>query len=419
MFRSTKAGYKQHLKTNEMIGVIEKAIEVVEKAAETSSEIKEAAKSKDISAVSKFENASMQFKEGLSDEALKARVEAAAHSANKFFGIPDIDLVEGDAIGVYRNCDIFLDKDVFEYSLDQFKDMKCLSFEDMTKVWAHECGHRILRMDFPSGWTQELGADFFSGVRSEMLGLPTSNFEKLLASTTGSVTHPVGSLRIQAIQFGRDVVRGLQEKGITPTIENCKEAFANSPFAKITYENYTDSQYAALTDGKEKFSFKEKMENNPNETKAKSLEGFEDADSPRRIKTINDDLAGQLHPETKVAYVEKTVTTDTGERVVGTFPEFDSKFDVQLPENLEKASDREQFAECNRQLKEKCENDPRFKSQFNSIQLEDINSGRTPCGYTWHHNEEKGKMQLVDFITHWNTRHTGGKAIWGGGIENR
>ena len=265
MFRSTKAGYKQHLKTNEMIGVIEKAIEVAEKAAETSSEIKEAAKSKDISAVSKFENASMQFKEGLSDEALKARVEAAAHSANKFFGIPDIDVLEGDAIGVYRGCDILLDKDVFEYSLDQFKDMKCLSFEDMTKVWSHECGHRIFRdrfTEFKESWTQELGADFFSGVRSELLGLPTSNFEKLLASTTGSVTHPVGSLRIQAIQFGRDVVRGFQEKGITPTIENCKEAFANSPFAKITYENYNGPQFSKFVDDKGDFKIKLKIDDN-------------------------------------------------------------------------------------------------------------------------------------------------------------
>lgn len=245
-----------------MIELVAKAIEGAEKAVETASEIKEVTKTQDVSAVSKFENASLQFKEGLSDEALKARVEAAAHSANKFFGIPDIDLVEGDAIGVYRGCDIFLDKDVFEYNLDQFKDMKCLSFEDMTKVWAHECGHRILRMDFPSGWTQELGADFFSGVRSEMLGLPTSNFEKLLASTTGSATHPVGSLRVQAVQFGRDVVRGFQEKGITPTIENCKEAFAKSPFAEITYENYETPQYAAFVDDKGNFKLRLKIDDN-------------------------------------------------------------------------------------------------------------------------------------------------------------
>lgn len=371
----------------------EKTIENTEKVAGTASEIKETTKTQDVSAVSKFENSSMQFKEGLSDEALKTRVEAAAHSANKFFGIPDIDLVEGNAIGVYRDCDVFLDNDVFEYNLDQFKDMKCVSFEDMTKIWAHECGHRILGEEFSSSpWAQELGADFFSGVRSEMLGLPTSNFEKMLGSTKGSETHPVGNLRVNAIQYGREVVRFYQSKGVEPTIENCKEAFANSPYSKITYENYTDSKYAAWVDN--------------------TL-------PPQIIKTRRDDLVGQKHPETGVSYVIKEVENDKGERVIGVFPQFESIFDVQLPEDKISASDPEQFAEGNRQLKERCDIDPEFRSQFNEIQLNYINSGKTPIGFTWHHDAEKGKMQLVTEITHLDTRHTGGKAIWGGGKENR
>ncbi len=52
----------------------EKTIENTEKVAETAPEIKETTKTQDVTAVSKFENSSMQFKEGLSDEALKARV---------------------------------------------------------------------------------------------------------------------------------------------------------------------------------------------------------------------------------------------------------------------------------------------------------------------------------------------------------
>lgn len=145
----------------------------------------------------------------------------------------------------------------------------------------------------------------------------------------------------------------------------------------------------------------------------------ENTDSPKRIKTINDDLSGQKHPETGVPYEEKEVVNDKGEKVVGVFPQFESKFDAQLPEGMEKASDKTQFDECNRQLKEKCDNDPSFKAQFNERQLNDINEGRTPYGYTWHHNEETGKMQLVDYETHLKTRHTGGRSIWGGGTENR
>ena len=138
-------------------------------------------------------------------------------------------------------------------------------------------------------------------------------------------------------------------------------------------------------------------------------------DCPLRIKTINDALEGQRHPETGVPYNKKVVETDTGEKIEGVFPKFNSDFDVQLPKVLELATDKKQFAECNRQLKEKCKLDPEFRSKFTPEQLADIEDGITPEGYSWHHNEEKGKMQLVDTYTHDNTRHTGGKSIWGGG----
>ena len=142
-------------------------------------------------------------------------------------------------------------------------------------------------------------------------------------------------------------------------------------------------------------------------------------ESPRSIKTINDGLAGQNHPETGVPYVEKEVVTDTGEKVKGVFPQFESKVDIQLPEDLQQAPDRTQFAECNKQLQEKVANDPELRSQFTEDQLADIEDGYTPEGYTWHHNEEIGKMQLVDTDIHSQTRHTGGRNIWGGGTENR
>lgn len=186
----------------------------------------------------------------LSDAALHTRVEASAHSACKFFGLPDIVLQEGDAISVYRGSDIFPDKDVFEYNLHQFKQMGCTNFEDMTKVWSHECGHRLLRMEFQQPWAQELGADFFAGVRSEMLGLPTGNFEKFLSKTDASFSHPNGNLRIEAIKYGRQVVKDLLASGQTPTLENCKEAFANSKFAKMAPGQQRAGDVAAFVDSK-------------------------------------------------------------------------------------------------------------------------------------------------------------------------
>ncbi|HSP79831.1 MAG TPA: HNH endonuclease [Myxococcaceae bacterium] len=43
-------------------------------------------------------------------------------------------------------------------------------------------------------------------------------------------------------------------------------------------------------------------------------------------------------------------------------------------------------------------------------------SAEPPPGYTWHHHQDVGRMQLVSFEAHrMATPHTGGMAIWGGG----
>lgn len=151
---------------------------------------------------------------------------------------------------------------------------------------------------------------------------------------------------------------------------------------------------------------------------SETLEKY-DFDSPKTISTRNEALEGQKHPETGVSYERKTVEMDNGEKVEGVFPQFESKLDVQLPEDLEQATDNKQFSECNKQLKEKCDNDPDFRKQFTEDQLDDIAHGQTPEGYTWHHSENKGIMQLVDYETHMKTGHTGGRNIWGGGTEYR
>lgn len=136
------------------------------------------------------------------------------------------------------------------------------------------------------------------------------------------------------------------------------------------------------------------------------------------ISTRNSNLEGEKHPETGVSFERKEVETVEGIKE-GIFPQFDSVFNVKLPENLEKASDREQFKECNNQLKEKIENTEELKEKFSVEQLEQIEEKETPDGYTWHHSEKTGTMQLVDSEVHSKTGHTGGKSIWGGGSENR
>lgn len=135
------------------------------------------------------------------------------------------------------------------------------------------------------------------------------------------------------------------------------------------------------------------------------------------IKTINESKEGQTG-EDGVEYVRKILEVN-GIEVEGVFPQFESAIDVQLPEQLIQAKDSVQAEYANQTLKEKVQSDPEFSKQFNEEQLEQIENGETPDGYTWHHNEESGKMQLISTEDHQNNRHTGGKAIWGGGKENR
>ena len=137
-------------------------------------------------------------------------------------------------------------------------------------------------------------------------------------------------------------------------------------------------------------------------------------------KTDREDLEGKTS-DNGIRYERKTVDIH-GIKVQGVFPVFDSICDVQLPSNLEKASNAHQFKECNRQLKEYVETSPETKELFSDEQLEEIEDDETPSGYVWHHNEETGKMQLVKIEDHDRTQggaaHTGGKALWGGSYSS-
>ncbi|TOD65006.1 HNH endonuclease [Vibrio parahaemolyticus] len=142
-----------------------------------------------------------------------------------------------------------------------------------------------------------------------------------------------------------------------------------------------------------------------------------DEDGKIHLKTRNESKEGQTG-EDGVIYERKTVEIN-GVEIEGVFPQFNSAIDVQLPEELIKAKDTAQAEYANEALKEKVENDPEFAKQFSDEQLEQIENGETPDGCTWHHSEEYGEMQLISTEDHQNNRHTGGKAIWGGGKENR
>lgn len=138
-----------------------------------------------------------------------------------------------------------------------------------------------------------------------------------------------------------------------------------------------------------------------------------------QYRTDRCDLEGKRHEPSGVLYERKQICID-GIKIEGVFPVFDSKYDTYLPPDKYKSNTY--ATECNAKLKEAIEQNPELRKSFTLEQIKDIESGDTPDGYVWHHNEEQGKMQLVEKIKHDKTiggaPHTGGSALWGPASDN-
>lgn len=178
-------------------------------------------------------------------------------------------------------------------------------------------------------------------------------------------------------------------------------------------------------DGFRTLTEEEKKELHKNTDWADKAEGIQGCkindDGVIKYPCRNEELAGTKNP-IGVEY-EKRIVEIGGYQVEVVMPKFDSAFDVQLPDELCKGKDKAQFQECNRQLYDAIQNDSELVKKFTPDQIDQIKDGMTkgtaPEGYTWHHDAETGKMQLVDSDIHNNSRHTGGKPLWGGGNGNR
>ncbi|WP_425448523.1 HNH endonuclease [Dethiothermospora halolimnae] len=155
------------------------------------------------------------------------------------------------------------------------------------------------------------------------------------------------------------------------------------------------------------------------EVESYKIDSFEEADKPLYLDSRNEELEGHKHPETGIKFNEKKVELLDGREVTGVFPEFETPFQIQIDESLYNVSDRKQFEVCNDSLKKAIASDMGLKNKFTKDQIEQIIGDEVPDGYTWHHNEEPGVMQLVDTEVHGQTGHTGGRFIWGGGSKNR
>ena len=190
------------------------------------------------------------------------------------------------------------------------------------------------------------------------------------------------------------------------------EAVKQSNIEKTHTSVEEDGKFRELT-AKEKQYLKENT--NLSETAIESIRV--DTESNYHLKCRKEELAGKNHEVTGVKYVEKTITVDSVEITV-IVPEFPSVFDCNIPPEIWNSGDREIFKSCTELLRDYLEANPKLKASFDSQQLEQIISDEPYIkGYTWHHSENPGQMQLVETKTHVLSGHTGGNSIWCGGIR--
>lgn len=124
-------------------------------------------------------------------------------------------------------------------------------------------------------------------------------------------------------------------------------------------------------------------------------------------------LEGKRHPVSDVPFERRRISIN-GVTIEGVFPRFEHITEMRLPENLQRASESKQFEYLNKQLREAIDRDPGLRAKFTNQQIEMIRRGNNPAGYTWHHSESRGVMQLVETKKHAVTGHTGGDSIWCG-----
>jgi filamentous hemagglutinin len=100
------------------------------------------------------------------------------------------------------------------------------------------------------------------------------------------------------------------------------------------------------------------------------------------------------------------------------FPIFDPyvKLETRISGNLAGMSSRQHMEAATRQLKNDIAVGRVDRNLFTKAQLDKIeDEARKIPGYTWHHHQETGRMQLVPEDLHEWMGHIGGNKLWGTG----
>lgn len=156
------------------------------------------------------------------DEAITASVSNAC----EFFGLPEVPIVNSEGVCVWSNDTQTTLDDVFGVNREQLSDMGIISEDSISLAYTHECAHRALQgYDDITDINEELACDYFTGIHAGLNDIDSSQFEEALGKTIGGETHPDGEIRVKAVEYGKQIAEEIQDQGISPTFEYCKDRF--------------------------------------------------------------------------------------------------------------------------------------------------------------------------------------------------
>lgn len=121
-----------------------------------------------------------------------------------------------------------------------------------------------------------------------------------------------------------------------------------------------------------------------------------------RLKLGLPGKAGKIHSKTKVRFDSKG------------FPKFKSYYTVKLRRKDYRKTREQHFYIANKMLYKEIVSNSRLRAKFSKRDIKALSNGETPSKYTWHHHQDSGVLQLVEYSVHSKTSHIGGYSIWGG-----
>ena len=125
---------------------------------------------------------------------------------------------------------------------------------------------------------------------------------------------------------------------------------------------------------------------------------------PNNAKNVK--LAGKEHPKTGVPFDDK------GYAVFDNFSVYDTRLNIS---DFRESSYIEQMRMATRDLANAIDKGYVNKNKFTPSQLNAIYKGESKIpGFTWHHHQDTGRMQLVDYDLHKETGHIGWESMKNG-----